>query len=302
MQSRRKLLGSLILVALMTALSACALFNQPPVANFTAIPATGPAPLLVQYDASTTVDPDNDLLTYGWDFGDGTTGSAISGFHTYATAGTYEIELVVTDSNGNSSALSRSILVTEPDNSPPEANFTAAPTSGAAPLLVVFHASASNDPDGTIDSYHWNFGDGATATGMNATHGYNTEGAYVVTLTVEDNEGATATESIIVLVSAPGNQLPVADFTADPEGSFLIPTTIDFDASASHDPDGSIVAYQWDFGDGFAGAGQMTSHEYTSYGTYNVILTVFDDTGAPASHIQEIVLKPLIFIPFFPAI
>jgi len=288
------------MVALVATLSACALFNQAPIANFTAVPATGPAPLLVQYDASATTDPDNDTLTYGWDFGDGTTGSAISGFHTYTTAGTYEIELVVTDSSGNAASLSRSILVTEPDNSIPVAGFSATPTSGAAPLVVVFNASASNDPDGTIDAYQWSFGDGATATGMTVTHTYNTEGAYVATLTVEDNEGAAATASVIILVSAPGNQLPVADFTADPEASFLVPTTISFDASASYDADGSIAAYQWDFGDGSVGAGKITSHQYTSYGTYNVILTVFDDTGAPASHIQEIVLRPLIIGPFLP--
>jgi len=284
----------------MAALSACALFNQAPIANFTAIPATGPAPLLVQYDASTTVDPDNDTLTYSWDFGNGTTGSAISGFHTYTTPGTYEIELVVTDSSGSTSSLSRSILVTTPENETPVVSFTATPTSGAAPLTVVFNASASSDPDGTIASYHWSFGDGATATGKNATHGYSTAGAYVVTLTVEDNEGATSTGSLIILVSAPGNQLPVADFTADPEASFLVPTTISFDASASHDPDGSIVAYQWDFGDGDAGAGQTTTHQYTSYRTYNVILTVYDDAGAPASHIQEIVLRQLFKFPPIP--
>jgi len=286
-----------MLIGLVTALSACSLFNRAPVASFTVTPATGPAPLLVQYDASSTIDPDNDTLTYGWDFGDGTTGSAISGFHTYTIPGAYVVQLVVTDPDGKTSTLSRSILVTAPDNAVPVASFSAAPTSGTAPLVVVFNAAASNDPDGTIASYAWSFGDGATAAGKNATHGYNTEGAYVVTLTVEDNEGATATESVIILVSAPGNQLPVADFTADPEGSFLIPTTITFDASASQDPDGSIVAYQWDFGDGGSGAGQTTTHEYTSYGTYNVILTVYDNDGAPASHIQEIVLRPLIFIP-----
>jgi large repetitive protein len=300
MRSHRRLLGTILLVASIAALSACSLFNQAPIANFTVTPATGNAPLLVQYDASTTIDPDNDVLTYGWNFGDATTGSAISGFHTYATPGTYEIQLVVTDSKGNTSSLSRSILVTAPDNELPIASFTAAPTSGAAPLLVVFNASASADPDGTIDSYHWSFGDASTAVGKNTTHGYASEGAYVVTLTVEDNEGAIATESMIILVSAPGNQLPVADFTADPEGSFFIPKTIDFDASASHDPDGSIVAYQWDFGDGDTGAGKTVSHEYTSYGTYNVILTVFDNTGAPASHIQEIRLRPLILIPLLP--
>jgi len=289
-----------MLVTLIAALSACSLFNQPPVANFTAIPATGDAPLLVQYDASSTIDPDNDTLTYGWNFGDGTTGSAVSGFHTYTTPGTYEIQLVVTDSKGNTSAISRSILVTAPDNATPVASFTAAPTSGAAPLVVAFNAAASADSDGTIDAYQWSFGDGGTAVGVNATHEYATEGAYVVTLTVEDDEGATATESLIILVSAPGNQLPVADFTADPEGSFIVPATISFDASASSDPDGTIVAYQWDFGDGNTGAGKITSHEYTSYGTYNVILTVYDNAGAPASHIQEIRLRPLILVPLLP--
>jgi PKD repeat protein len=289
-----------MLVMLAATLSACALFNRAPIADFTVTPATGDAPLLVQYDASTSTDPDGDALTYGWNFGDGTTGSAVSGFHTYTTPGTYEIQLVVTDADANTSTLSRSILVTIPENEAPVASYTATPTSGAAPLTVVFNASASNDPDGTIASYEWNFGDGATATGGNATHQYTAEGAYVVTLTVEDNEGGTSTGSTIILVSAPGNQLPVAAFVADPEGSFIVPVTISFDASASYDPDGSIAAYQWDFGDGDTGAGKVTSHEYTSYGTYNVILTVYDDTGAPASHIQEIVLRPLIIGPIVP--
>ncbi len=300
MHSHRRRLSGLVLVMLVATLSACALFNRPPIADFTVTPTTGDAPLLVQYDASTSADPDGDALTYGWDFGDGTTGSAVSGFHTYTTPGTYEIRLVVTDSRANTPTLSRSILVTTPENAAPVASLTAAPTSGSAPLTVAFSASASNDPDGTIDSYAWNFGDGATATGVNATHPYTAEGAYVVTLTVEDNEGATATESDIIVVSAPGNQLPVADFVADPEGSFLVPVTISFDASASYDPDGSIAAYQWNFGDGATGAGQLTSHEYVSYGTYNVILTVYDDTGAPASHIQEIVLRRLIIGPIVP--
>jgi PKD repeat protein len=274
----------------------CALFNSPPVVNFTVVPATGEAPLLVSYDASTTVDPDGDPLTYAWTFGDGATGTAVSGYHTYAAPGVYEIRLVVTDIYGDFATMTRSVLVTAPTGGQPTASFTATPTTGTAPLSVAFNGSASSDPDGTIVAYGWNFGDGGTATGPNAVHTFASAGAYLVTLTVEDNDGLTATESMAILVTEPGNQLPVASFTADPTGSFFVPVTIDFDASASHDPDGTIIAYAWNFGDGDTATGETVSHEYTSFGTYTVILTVYDDDGAPASAVQDVVLKPFIII------
>ena len=275
----------------------CALFNSPPVANFTVTPATGEAPLLVAYDASTTVDPDGDPLTYAWTFGDGTTGSAVSGFHTYPEPGVYEIRLVVTDIYGDIATMTRSVLVTAPAGGPPAASFTATPTSGSAPLSVAFNGSASSDPDGTIVAYDWDFGDGGSATGPNAVHTFAAAGAYIVTLTVEDDDGLTASESLAILVTEPGNELPVASFEADPPGSFLVPVTIDFDASASHDPDGTIVAYAWNFGDGDTATGETVSHEYTSYGTYTVILTVYDDDGAPASSVEDIIIKPLVIVP-----
>lgn len=279
-------------------LSGCALFNGPPVADFTVIPATGPAPLLIEYDASTTVDPNGDPLTYAWDFGDGTTGTSISGFHTYAAAGVYEIRLVVTDIYGNQATLSRSVLVTEPEGGLPTASFTATPMTGAAPLTVVLNASASSDPDGTITAYLWDFGDGNTGTGANVVHTFASAGAYIVTLTVEDDDAETASESKAILVTEPGNQLPVASFTASPPGSFLIPAEIDFDASASYDPDGSIVAYAWNFGDGDTATGETVSHTYTSYGTYTVILTVYDDNGAPASDVKDVIIRPLVILRF----
>ena len=80
---------------------------------------------------------------------------------------------------------------TPPANSPPVASFTATPASGPAPLTVQFDASASHDPDGSIVSYTWNFGDySAGVAGVTASHSYPTGGIYTVTLSATDNLGA----------------------------------------------------------------------------------------------------------------
>ena len=69
-------------------------------------------------------------------------------------------------------------------NKPPVAAMVITPASGDAPLAITANASTSSDPDGTIDSYTWDFGDGATATGVQAAHTYPNPGEYTVTLTV----------------------------------------------------------------------------------------------------------------------
>jgi PKD repeat protein len=88
-------------------------------------------------------------------------------------------------------------------NKPPVASFTAAPASGNAPLAVSFNASASSDPDGNIVSYTWSFGDGATSTGVTASHTYTAAGNYTATLSVKDNAGATAVATKTIVVTAP---------------------------------------------------------------------------------------------------
>ncbi|WP_425581374.1 PKD domain-containing protein [Streptomyces sodiiphilus] len=64
--------------------------------------------------------------------------------------------------------------------------------------LCIFDGSGSSDPDGSIASYHWDFGDGTTGTGVSGWKFYNSAGTYTVTLTVTDNEGATGTTSTTV--------------------------------------------------------------------------------------------------------
>jgi PKD repeat protein len=83
------------------------------------------------------------------------------------------------------------------------------------------------------------------------------------------------------------NKLPVANFTYTPDN----PTTADtitFDASSSYDPDGTITSYDWDFGDGNTSSGVITTHRYTTNGTYTVNLTVTDDDGATDSTLKII--------------
>jgi len=85
-------------------------------------------------------------------------------------------------------------------NQPPIANSTGSPLQGEAPLTVDFDASGSSDPDGTITSFDWDFDDGDTATGQTPSHTFDSEGTFQVTLTVTDNQGSKATDSLVVTV------------------------------------------------------------------------------------------------------
>ena len=95
-------------------------------------------------------------------------------------------------------------------NQSPTASLTAIPAVGNAPLTVVFDGSASLDPDGSITSYAWNFGDGATASGVTTSHIYGTPGSYTARLTVADNLGALNSLTTIIQVSATSANPPSA--------------------------------------------------------------------------------------------
>lgn len=168
-------------------------------------------------------------------------------------------------------------IVTVSSLQPPVASFTFSPTAPHTGQNVTFDASLSYDPDGTIDSYTWSFGDGTTGNGEIVTHSYADNGTYAVELTVVDNDGLTDVESEGITVL---NRPPVASFTESAETVYTN-EVIYFNASASYDPDGSIVSYTWGFGDGkiTTTSAATINHTYTTPGTYNVTLTVTDDDG-----------------------
>lgn len=170
-----------------------------------------------------------------------------------------------------------------PANVPPTADANG-PYSGTVGVAVTFDGSASTDPDGSIVSYDWDFGDGTSAVdaGATPTHIYNVDSTFNVALTVTDNAGATGVDTTTATIGL-GNQPPVADANGPYTGTTGLPVT--FDGSASIDPDGSIVSYDWDFGDGtiVPNAGAAPAHTYDAEGTFNVTLTVTDDAGASDS-------------------
>src|SRR2546427_8940304 len=157
---------------------------------------------------------------------------------------------------------------------PPVASFTATPNPALVAATVTFDGSSSSDPDGAIVSYAWDFGDSTGGSEAMTTHAYPTFGTFHVTLTVTDNESFTATAYRDVVVHAP----PAASFTTSPS-SPVVGATVTFNASASRGPDGKIVTYAWDFGDGSFGTGVQVSHAYGRKGTFRVELTVVDNLG-----------------------
>jgi PKD repeat protein len=163
--------------------------------------------------------------------------------------------------------------------SSPHAKFTRTPKEGYPPLEVTFDAGESSSPNGAIVSYEWDFGDDEAGSGVTVEHTYTEKGTYAVTLVVTDSTGATAarTDEVQALSLA-----PVAKFTVAPY-YVTVDEAVWFDASDSYDPDGEIVEYLWDFGDGTSDEGVVVSHEYTSaQGTGwrpQITLTVVDDDG-----------------------
>ena len=188
-----------------------------------------------------------------------------------ASAGARTIS--VTTSAGSTSSSS---VLSVSDNRIPQAKFTITPSQGAENTLFTVDASNSNDPDGKVDKYAWDFGDSKTASGRTATHRYSTKGTYTITLTVTDNKGATASMNHEVQVDK--GQAPVASFVVNPpSGEIGFP--FHYDGSASSDTDGKITKWEWNFGDGAKGTGETTTHVYSKSDTFDVTLTVTDDTG-----------------------
>lgn len=265
--------------------------NSPPSAAFSYSPESPAVGAWVQFNASSSFDSDGTIVDYSWDFGDGTTESGASVWHRFTSSGAYSVTLTVRDDDGATDRATQSIQV-GPTNQPPVATFTLSPTAPAPGTWVRFDATSSFDPDGSISSFQWDFGDGSTDTGSQVWHRFTAAGSYSVTLTVVDNDAASGTARQTVSVQS-ANQNPTAAFSFSPNNP-APGDWIRFDAGGSSDPDGTITSYQWTFGDGSpAQSGAITYRQFSSSGTYNVTLRVTDNNGGTGATSKNVVVGPV---------
>ena len=252
--------------------------NNPPVAAFTSSCTNGAC----AFDGSTSSDPDGTIAGYAWDFGDGQVSTDPSPTHGYDSSGTYTVKLTVTDNKGSTSTVTHAVAVTVP---PANQLPTAVATVTCNELDCTFDGTGSTDPDGSIDAYLWSFGDGSSSTLAQPTHSYTADGTYTVSLKVTDNRGGVAT--VGKSVTAKANVKPVAAFT-----SGCTDLTCGFNSSGSTDPDGTITAFSWNFGDGSTEATDANpTHTFDKAGTYQVKLTVTDDHGATTTKTTSVTVS-----------
>jgi len=298
------------MMAGLLAIGGCFHVDEPPVAAFGYAPTSPYAGEQTTFDASASHDPDADdgagIESYEWSFGDGKTGGGATVTHVYAASGTYEVTLTVTDATGLTATATDTVTVAEPAANPPVAAISYDPVAPEIGEVIAFSAAESYDParisPRSIVSYSWSFGDGTTAQGSSVTHAYSDAGSYVVTLSVEDDEGGHGTAYATVRVTDPagGNTAPVAAFTYSPP-SPLIDQQVTFAADQSYDPAAlgpkSIVVYAWDFGDGETAVGETVVHAFADAGTYTVALTVSDDDGASDTATQSVTVLDIVIPP-----
>ncbi len=303
---------ALLLVLAAFALGGCTLdglvsglVNQPPQAVIDASPAQGVAPLTVHFNGAYSHD-DHAISQYHWDFGDPRDTaplSAVDASHTYLVPGTYVVKLTVVDEGGEMSSDKIAVVV---ENPPPVAAFTMDNELPALGVPVAFDASASYDPNGEISSYKWDFGDGSTGSGAQTNHSYAKAVYTVVTLTVTDNEGGVGIKRQAVVPQAGvgtgsggsggcggGSSSGGCSGTGDKPLAVIsgLPgcagidagTTLTLDGSYSRAAQGTLVRYDWVFGDGSAATGAIVQHTYEHGGRFKITLTVHDNSGNQTS-------------------
>jgi len=232
-----------------------------PLADFTAEPTSGLAPLSVAF----TDRSEGQVTGWSWDFGDGSHSVERSPTHVYA-AGTYDVSLKVTGPGGTDTRV-RSALVEAVDLAP-DARFGADVRAGLAPLTVQFTDLST----GAVTARTWDFGDGTTGTGSAPQHVYATPGTYTVGLTAQGPYGSdveTLVDAIVVI-----DPVPSAAFSVTPAAGDA-PLEVAFQDLST----GDVSARLWTFGDGSSSSARDPQHVYGDPGLYTVSLSVWGPHG-----------------------
>lgn len=266
------------------------------VAVVNASPMQGTAPLTVSFEALYAGNPDM-LSEMRWNFGDPMHSQPSVGqtaTHTFTHPGTYMVKLTLVSKKGTAGIQWISIEV---DTAPPIAVASVNRTEPLPGDPVTFVATDSYDLYGEVVSYRWDFGDGGIGWGQTTTHTYSEHGTYYALLTVTNSSGKTAQTRLQINVKPGRMKDPDENGSAgQAEGrrplaliilsdgiscgiNARVGDTIRFSGEMSRPVIGSIVSYEWDFGDGHTASGSNVRHQYTRPWTYTVTLTVTDEEG-----------------------
>ncbi|MEO1585998.1 MAG: PKD domain-containing protein, partial [Bacteroidota bacterium] len=217
------------------------------------------------------------IVTWDWDFGDGSISNAQDPSHAYASPGTYTVTLIVSDGINCRDTIVKTALVNVYTG--PSAAYTYVPSNGCNPLTVNFTDGSSSGSVGIV-SHLWTFGDGNGSAQQNPIYTFTSPGVYDVRLLVTDANGCvdTVTQSVEVF------EVPDVAFTADIRRG-CSPLTVNF-SDLTTSPYVK-VAWEWDFGDGNTSNAPSPSHTYTDNGDYTVKLVVTDQNGCKDSVIHN---------------
>ena len=271
--------------------------NIPPVANAgSSITITLPVNMAT-LNGSASSDADGTITAYSWAKVSGpatatiTNANAATATVSNLTAGVYNFELTVTDNSGASSKAQVKVTVVAASLQPPIANAGTNQTITLPTNKVNMDGSGSVAPSGNIVSYAWTQTSGpSTATlgtpnSAQASASNLVAGTYIFQLTVKDNNNATATDLLTVLVNPAVNIPPVANAGSSVTVTLPLNST-SLNGSASSDADGTISSYRWAQVSGpstasltSAGTAVATASNLIA-GVYNFELTVTDNSGA----------------------
>lgn len=248
--------------------------NEPPEASFGFSPEKPKTFEEITFE-DTSTDSDGTIVSYEWKFGTEGISSDNTAYYTFDDDGSYTVTLIVTDDDGDSGTCSKTVQVF---NRAPNASFKFSPVNPSAGQSIQFE-DTSSDMDGEISSRHWDFGDGDGSDNKDPIHQYTSPGDYNITLTVTDDDGATASISHITHIEErTDNVKPVVEVISPIDGEEIYSSDLVTEWSGSDDS--GIDHYEIQLDDGaWISVGKNTSYLLTdlSNGSHTINVKAIDN-------------------------
>jgi gliding motility-associated-like protein len=245
-----------------------------PIANYTVNNGCINTP--ISFTDSSKTFPNNPLVSYDWNFDDGTSGSGLIMSHNYTIGGFHNPSLIVTTDKGCKDTASKTIEIYNP-----KAKFSFQNGCINTPISFIDSSYSTNH---IINSWNWDFGDSTTATNKNPIHTYDSAATYIVSLSVTDNMSCPHDTSMTIKIFPQ----PVAQFSNPPICANNLTPFNDLSADTS-----GINSWSWNFGDGGTSNIQNPSHSYSNYGTYQLVMIVQSGNGCKDTVSRNIIVNSL---------